>query len=78
MTSGNSTGRKAVRPLDAEAVKLIGRLNDEQRRVILYLGRLYLERKMAPSSTVNAEIERIQRAIRNGSIPYDLQVPSLH
>jgi hypothetical protein len=58
---------------------LVRQMNDEQLHVIAYLVRLYHARKAAPSVSdclaICHEIERVQEAIRDGSIP---SVPSLH
>ena len=65
---------------DAGCVALLRdfmRMPEHGRKTVLHLGRLYLVRKMAPSPEVQAEIDKIDRAIRDGR-PWEIVVPSAH
>lgn len=44
-------------------------MSSAQRRLWIYLGRLYLQRHAAPSNDVDHEIAEIENAIRDGLVP---------
>ncbi len=60
-----------------EFLQLSRRASPQQIEVALYLMRLTFERKNAPSPCVDAEIERVWRAIDSGQL-HDIHLPSLH
>jgi hypothetical protein len=50
----------------AEVIAIYTQLPLHGRKVMTWLGRLYLERQVQPSARVDAEIKMIEMAIENG------------
>jgi hypothetical protein len=63
-------------PDEQEVRAIFAQLTPHRRRVMLWLGRLYLERQVQPSPSVDAEIKMIEMAIEHGYAD-ELELPSL-
>ena len=66
------TGKRQPRRLTTDETMFVEQfrtMSADQKRVWMYLGRLYLVRERAPSAEVDAEIAKLEAAMRAGELP---------